>query len=122
METRKDKVKAYKLTPKTAGMIIIRNTANGRFLLGSTLNMHGVLDRHRFMLSLGSHHIRDMQADWKQYGEAAFTFDVLETIPPSDDPAHNPELELEALEDMMLAEYGPIDARWYNMSGRIRMA
>lgn len=122
MESRKEKIKAYKLAPKTAGMILIRNTANGRFLLGSTLNLHGLLDRHRFMLELGSHHIREMQADWKSFGADAFTFDVLETIEPSDDPAHDPERELEALEEMMVAEYGPIDGRWYNLGGRIRMA
>ena len=59
-------------------------TANNKFYIGSTVNKAQRWARHRKGLRDGTHPNKHMAAAWAKYGEAAFVFDVLESV---DDPA-----------------------------------
>lgn len=59
-------------------------TANGKFYIGSTVNKAQRWARHRKQLRGGAHPNKHMAAAWAKYGEAAFAFEVLESV---DDPA-----------------------------------
>lgn len=118
-KTRSDLRRAYKETPRQAGIFQIKNIQTGKILLGSSTNLHGPLNKHRFMLSLGKHANADLQSDWKQYGADAFTFEILEIVKPSEDPLFNLEDELTLLEQIWLEKLQATDARGYNQ-GPIR--
>ena len=71
----------YKQARKAAGVYAVRNTATGRVLLGSSVNLHGPLNRHRTELKLGSHRCAELQADWNRLGQDAFVFEILDKVP-----------------------------------------
>jgi len=75
----------YKETPRPAGVYRVRNTAQRRALVGSSPNLPGILNRHRFQLDDGSHTDKELQRDWRALGADAFSFDVLDELPPQDD-------------------------------------
>jgi group I intron endonuclease len=118
-KTRAEIKRAYKETPRQAGIFQIRNTQTGKILLGSSTNLHGPLNKHRFMLSIGSHDNAALQKDWNQFGSSAFTFEILEMVKPSDDPAFCLEDELTLLEQIWLEKLQPFGERGYNQ-GPIR--
>ena len=118
-KTRADLRRAYKETPRQAGIFQIKNAKTGKILLGSSTNLHGPLNKHRFMLSVGSHDNVALQQDWNQFGAEAFTFEILEIVKPSDDPLFNLDDELTLLERIWLEKLGPEGELGYNQ-GPIR--
>jgi group I intron endonuclease len=118
-KSRADMKRAYKEAPRQAGIFQIRNTKNGRILLGSSTNLHGPLNKHRFMLSIGSHDNAALQADWNQHGAAVFAFEILDIVKPSDDANFCLDDELTLLEQIWLEKLQPFGERGYNQ-GPIR--
>jgi hypothetical protein len=99
-KSRAELRRAYKEAPRQAGVFQIRNLRTGKVLLGSSTNLHGPLNKHRFMLSIGRHDNADLQADWKQQGADAFAFEILEVVKVSQDPSFCLEDELTLLEQI----------------------
>ncbi|MBZ0266943.1 GIY-YIG nuclease family protein [bacterium] len=99
---RKTRIREYKQTPREAGIYRVRNTGTGRSLVGSTTDLPGRLNRHRFQLKMGSHPDAALQKDWKELGEAAFSFDVLDRLEPRDEPGYDPRAELDTLRELWL--------------------
>jgi group I intron endonuclease len=118
-KTRAEVRRAYKETPRRAGIFQIKNIKTGKILLGSSTNLHGPLNKHRFMLSVGSHDNAALQADWKAFGPDAFIFEILEEVKPSDDPAFCLDDELTLLEQIWLEKLQPFGEPGYNQ-GPIR--
>jgi hypothetical protein len=113
-KTRADLRRAYKETPRQAGIFQIKNTRTARILLGSSTNLHGPLNKHRFMLSIGKHDNAALQKDWNQFGADAFSFEILEVVKPSDDPLFNLDDELTLLEQIWIEKLQPFGERGYN--------
>ena len=88
-------------------------------LLGSSTNLHGPLNKHRFMLSIGRHDNLTLQNDWNHFGRDAFVFEILEVVKPSDSPTFSVEDELTLLEQIWLEKLQPYGDRGYNQ-GPIR--
>jgi group I intron endonuclease len=120
MSTRAELKRAYKETEPEAGIYQIKNTVNDKVLLGSSTNLHGPLGRHRFMLKYGSHQNQVLQREWKQFGEAAFIFEVLEVVKRTDDPTFSLEHSLSDLEQRWLQQVQPFGDRGYNTGPNIR--
>jgi hypothetical protein len=111
----------YKEAATRAGIFVITKTVNGKRLLGSSKNLHGPLNKHRFMLSIGGHDNRDLQADWNRFGADAFRFEVVAEVEDRrDDPAFSLELELSRLEEEWLDKTQSAGERGYNRDARIR--
>ena len=110
--------RAYKERAKQAGVFRVLNTANGRVLLGSGLDLHAPLNRVRFELDMGVCWNADLKRDLAQHGRASFVIEVLETVEPRDDPGFDPKQELERLEQKYLAILDWSTA--YNRDERIR--
>ncbi len=122
MKSREELKREYKERRKEAGVFCIRNTANGKVLLGSSLNLDGPLNSHKFMLTIGRHRNEALQKDWDAFGPASFTFEILEKVRTKDDPDFNPEDELTLLEEIWLEKLNPFGDRGYNTDNRIRQA
>ena len=85
---------AYKMNPPAMGIFAIRHIKTGKALVGSSRNVDGILNRHRFNLHFGKHPNRSLQDDWHKFGEKSFSFELLEVLVPRDDPAFDVETEL----------------------------
>jgi hypothetical protein len=112
----------YKERPREAGVFQVRNTANGKVLLGSSLNLAGPLNSHRFMLTVGSHRNRTLQKEWNEFGESAFVFEILEKVQVKDEPGFDVGDELTLLEQIWIEKLQPFGERGYNPDDKIRQA
>lgn len=121
-KTRKEIHREYKERVKPAGIFQVKNLVNNKVLLGSSLNLEGPLNKHRFMLKINSHPNKELQNDWNELGPEQFSFEILETVPPSDDPNFNLKDELTLLEEIWLEKLQPFGERGYNSSAKIREA
>src|SRR5512138_2804155 len=119
-KSKKDIIREYKEREKPAGVFQVKNTANGKVLLGSSLNLEGPLNKHRFLLKINGHPNKELQKDWNGLGPDRFTFEILETIPLKDDPNFNLKDELTLLEEIWLEKLQPFGERGYNADSKIR--
>jgi hypothetical protein len=122
MTSRQQQKRDYQGREKSAGVFQVKNTVNGKVLLGSSLNLEGPLNRHRFMLTIGGHTNRELQQDWNTHGPEAFVFEVLEVVKVSDAPHFNLGDELTLLEQIWLEQLQPFGERGYNRDAKIRQA
>jgi len=120
--SRKDIIREYRERKKPAGVFQIKNLANGKVLLGSSLNLEGPLNSHKFMLTIGSHRNAALQKDWNEFGPDRFTFEILEVVQVKDEPSFRLEDELTLLEEIWLEKLQPFGERGYNADKRIRQA
>ena len=115
-DRRKDLKRGYRERPKPAGVFQIKNTKTGKILLGSTLNLDGRLNRHRFQLNAGVHDNRELQRDWQTHGADAFVFETLAVVEPRDDVDTSEALE--ALERAWADKLGAFNG--YNVGPQLR--
>ena len=116
---RKASIRAYKETPRPAGVFRIRHNALRKSLVGTSVNLPAILNRHRFQLTNGSHPDLPLQRDWNQSGPDAFTFEVLDQLTPKKEPDYDPTEDLAVLLDMWCQKlaatgetfYGPTKPR-----------
>ncbi len=111
---------AYRQTPRRMGVWQIRNLVEEKALVGTALDLPGMLNRHAFELRAGSHKNAALQADWNRLGADRFAFEILDELSPSDDPARNYREELAFLEDLWLERLQPYDDRGYNEPAKTR--
>jgi hypothetical protein len=115
---RKALKRQYKETRRPMGVFRIRNTLNDKSLVGSSIDVNSILNRHRAQLKLGVHMNRPLQEDWNEFGSDAFTFEVLDTITPPENQAYDPSSDLRALEELWLDRLSPYGERGYNSKPR----
>jgi hypothetical protein len=99
---RKALIRDYKQRRPPAGVYRVRNTVTGRSLVAASRNLPAILNRHQAQLRMSAHPSKRLQADWAEHGPESFVFEVLDTLPPRDDPTYDPVPDLTVLEDMWL--------------------
>jgi hypothetical protein len=87
---------------------------NNKILVGVAFDLPGILNRHRFQLNLGSHRNKMLQAEWREFGSAHFSFDILDELKPKEDTQQNYQEELAVLEALWLDKLQPYGERGYN--------
>ncbi|MEJ2628172.1 MAG: GIY-YIG nuclease family protein [bacterium] len=122
MKSRKEIIRQYKERQKSAGIFQVKNTVTGKVLLGSSLNLEGPLNGHKFMLNIGSHRNKELQNDWNKYGKDNFIFEILETVKVKKDPNFDINDELTLLEEIWLERLQPLGEKGYNLNSNIRQA
>ena len=110
---QRELTRQYKETPRPMGVYVICNVANGRLLVGASLDVEGALNRHRFELDRKAHRNRRLLEDWLRDGAANFRFEVVDTVKPRDDPAFDAAGELAALHALWTEELGASGERSY---------
>jgi len=121
-KTRKELQREYKERVKPSGVYQVKNLTNGKVLLGSSLNLEGLLNRSRFTLRTNSHPNKELQKDWNELSPDQFLFEILEVVQVQDDPNFNLKDELTLLEQIWLEKLQPFGERGYNTNDRIREA
>lgn len=66
---------------QTSAVYAIRNTITGCVYIGSSTSVETRFRSHRNALRVGQSPNKQLQEDWKTYGEAAFEMTVLEVFP-----------------------------------------
>jgi hypothetical protein len=116
MNDRKSQIRKYKETPQLMGVFRVRNTANEKSLIGSSVNLPAILNRQRFQLEAGSHPNRALQKDWNDLGPGSFEFETLDTLKPRCEPGYDPAEDLHVLEEMWIERLGALGNQGYNKS------
>jgi hypothetical protein len=120
VKSRKEIHKEYKERIKPAGIFQVKNTINGKVLLGSSLNLEWPSNGYRFRLTIGSHRNKVLQQEWNEHGSEKFVFGILEVLRVKDDSNFNLSEGLTLLEQIWLEKPHPFDERGYNINAHIR--
>lgn len=108
---------AYKEKPPPMGVFAVRNRADGKVLVGTSLNLPGMLNRLRFELATGMHRTCPaLQEDWNRHGADHFSFEILDVLPPTEEPRADPKEELRVLESLWLERLRSHGEAGYNPS------
>jgi group I intron endonuclease len=67
-----------------AGVYKITNMVNGKFYIGSSLNISKRWEKHRYELRKNKHCNRHLQSAWNKYGDENFKFEVIAEIKDKD--------------------------------------
>jgi len=113
---RKASIRAYKETPRPAGVFRIRHTVSRKALVGISVNLPAILNRHRFQLTNGSHPDLQLQRDWNEFGPDAFTFAVLDQLTPKEESGYDPTEDLAVLLDMWLQKLASSGETFYGQT------
>jgi hypothetical protein len=111
---------AYKASRRPMGVFQIRNTANEKVFVGSTVDLSAMFNRIRFQLYAGAHPNKALEADWMRYGTGKFEFEILEEVFPREDVNYDYAADLETLEDLWLEKLQPYGERGYNEPKKTR--
>lgn len=114
MDRQRELKKAYKQTIQPMGIMQIKNEANGKVFIVSSLNLNGVANKHRFQLRMGSHINRELQQDWDKYGAENFSFEIIDRLEPKEDTEYDYREDLKTLEDLWLEKLKPFIPCGYN--------
>jgi hypothetical protein len=80
MDRKKELKEQYKQMKTEMGIFIVQNKVNNKYLLVTTQNLHGMINRVRFQLNSGGHPNRELQKEWKEFGENNFDIRILEKL------------------------------------------
>jgi hypothetical protein len=94
------------------GVYQIRNVVNDKVLIGASLNLPGIFNRHKCQLKAGNHQNGALQAEWNEFGGESFAFEILDEITPKE--GRDIQEELACLEELWLEKSQPYGDRGYN--------
>lgn len=115
-ERRKELLAQYKEIKTFMGIVRITNKTNGKCYLGSCSNLKNRWLSLKDQLNTGRFVNSGLQQDWKELGEDAFVYDVVEQKEVEEDM--NVKWELEAMEKEWLEKLQPFEEKGYNKRPR----
>jgi len=113
-EEQKQLKKNYRQSPRPMGVFLIRNNLSDKVFLGAGLDLHGIINRHKFQLKNGVHQNKLLQADWNEFGSGNFAFEIVDELTPREGVEFDYRKELEFLEKLWLEKLQPFGDRGYN--------
>lgn len=119
MDERKALKLAYKQFTPSMGVYQIKNNVNGKILIGSSMNLAGSNNSHRYKLEFYSKHNKSLQEDLSMHGADAFSFEVLETVNPDKVSKENWRDAVSALEEKWLNKLQPYGEKGYNRPPKV---
>jgi len=60
----------------------IAHVSSGKAYIGSSVDVNRRIHQHRIQLRAGSHPNKPLQKDWNEFGEEAFSFDIVQRSIP----------------------------------------
>jgi hypothetical protein len=119
MKTKKELKEEYKQMKFRMGVFQIRNTINNKIFIESSTDLVAIWNRQRFQLNFGNHHNTALQADWKEFGEDNFKYEILGEIEENERETVNYNKEVKVLERLFMEDLQPYDARGYNIRKKV---
>jgi len=112
---KKALTRQYKETRRPMGVYQVRNTVNGKVLIGVSVDLPAMLNRQQAQLRMGGHPNRELQKEWAEFGPEAFEFEILDTLTPPEGAQYDPKDDLRALEQLWLDKLSPFGECGYNV-------
>jgi group I intron endonuclease len=119
MIDKKEIKKKYKATHTPMGIFQIKNLVNGKVFIGSSMNLSGRENRFELEFTMGITIDHLLQKDFQDYGRDNFTFEVIDSLEPKEDPAYDYKEDLRTLEELWIEKLQPFDEKGYNKKARI---
>ena len=113
-ENKKRLKKEYQQDQRPMGVFLIRNLVNDKVFVGTGLDLVGIINRHKFDLTSGSHRNRRLQAEWNEFGGDNFAFEIVDQLSPRADTRVDYREDLAFLEELWLEKLQPFDDLGYN--------
>lgn len=107
--------KQYKSAPPVMGIYRITNLVNKKIFIGSSRNLPGRINRHKFELKFGSEQITGLLDDYKKFGEENFSFEIIDKLEPKEESGYDPRGDLAELEHLWIEQLQPFGERGYNI-------
>lgn len=114
MSTNREIKKEYKQTLPEMGIYCIKNLKSGKIFIGVSKELRGKLNSIRFQLNHGSFVNSGLQEEYKSSGENNFSFEILDTLEPKENPGYDYSRDLKELEKLWLEKLQPYDNKGYN--------
>lgn len=114
MKTRKELKEEYKQMKFRMGVFQIKNMVNGRVFIGSSTDLKAIWYAQKLQLNMGMHQNSDLQKEWKEFGADNFIYEILEEIKQTEDKPTDYAKEVKALEEIMIEELQPYEAKGYH--------
>jgi len=114
MVDKKEIKKNYKLNLTPMGVYRIKNLVNAKIFIGSSKNLPGRINRHKFQLKFGGEDIIELAEDYKLYGEDNFSYEIIDQLKPKDEIGYNYTEDLAVLEELWKEKLQPYGDQGYN--------
>jgi len=114
MTNKSELKKNYKQSLQPMGIYQVKNLVNNKILIGSSKNLPGRINRFRFGLKYGTENNKELNEDFKKYGEENFSFEIIDELKPKDDPGYDYTEDLKVLEEMWIEKLQPFGDKGYN--------
>lgn len=80
MDRKKELKQWYKQMKPDMGIFIIRCKLNNKCYIKATHDLRGVMNGTKVRLGANMHPCRELQKEWKEYGEENFVVEILEHL------------------------------------------
>ncbi|HEY5584411.1 MAG TPA: GIY-YIG nuclease family protein [Ruminiclostridium sp.] len=114
MDRRKELVQQYKKIKIEAGIYQIKNIKNQKVFVKSSIDLKTMTGK-RVQLLGGVCKNKQLQEEWNQYGEEAFSFEVLEVLEEKTEGFFDKKDEFKRLEKKWLEKLQPYEDSGYNV-------
>lgn len=104
-ENKKELKRRYRQELPPMGIYVVRHNETRKSLVGSSMNLTGILNRHQFELKQGTHKNKALQADWKKFGPDAFSFEVADRLEQKEEEQHDYASELKVLLELWIEKF-----------------
>jgi hypothetical protein len=111
---KKQLKKDYQQTPRAIGVFLIRNNLTDKVFVAAGPDLHGLINRHKFQLTNGSHANKQLQSDWNEFGARSFAFEIVDELSPRAGAETDYRAEVAFLEGLWLEKLQPYGERGYN--------
>ena len=109
---RKELIEFYKQMDTMMGVYQIRNNMNDKIFISSFANLKNKWLTIKMQLNMGRHPHAELQEDWNELGEDAFSYSVMEESKQEADM--DVKWELQQMEKAWLAKLEPYHDKGYN--------
>jgi hypothetical protein len=111
-KSRKELQEEYKQLKTYMGVIKVMNKINGKIYIAGYPNLKNKWVTLKGQLDMGMHANFELQKDWKEMGEEAFTYEVLEE--KKTDDITDVRFEAKHMERQWLEKLTPYEGKGYN--------
>ena len=111
---KKELKKQYIQTTRPMGVFQVKNLANGKIFIDSSLEVNGRINRVKFQLDHGSYPNTELQNDYKEFGSDKFEFKIIDYLEPKEDAKDDYAEDLKMLEEMWIEKLQPFGEKGYN--------
>lgn len=113
MDRKKELKEQYKEIKTEAGVYQVRNLQSQKVYVEATPNLK-TINGKIMQLNGGLHKNKELQEEWKQFGQEAFAFEVLEVLKEKEEGYFDKQGELKKLEAKWLEKLQPYGERGYH--------